>query len=168
MSSTSLPLRFRSSAGGFKAGNSSALALEPPGDDVTVISHVITSFLPTPPDVDVPPAPPLKVPHLKWALDASAEHLMAISKAWDSGPTAGVSFESTTVVDSLTTLFEVDGPDSTLALCLEKRTKFCTLLSISVLAGGIGGFEAEAEAEAGGVVTGLTSEVVVFTHVDAG
>lgn len=70
----------------------------------------------------------------------------AASEVLDSEPVADVSVESTTV-DSLTTFFKLDGPDSDMppfALCLEKWPKFCT--TSALLVGGIGGLEAEAVA----------------------
>ena len=54
----------------------------------------------------------------------------------------GVSHESTTV-DSLTTLFELDGPGSETfaARCLEKCAKFC--IASALLTGAIGGLGAD-------------------------
>ncbi|KAM2699438.1 hypothetical protein EV1_038315 [Malus domestica] len=107
VSGDALSFRFWLSAvsGGLGAESCSvlalALALEPPGDDVSDISQVVTSFagndIATVNDV----APLAKPPPVPSGLD---------SKALEHGPTSGVSLESTTVVVSLTTLFfELDG-----------------------------------------------------------
>jgi hypothetical protein len=78
-------------------------------------------------------AAPFMVPHVLSALLANAfSEILAV----------GVSHESTTV-DSLTTLFELDRPDSETppARCLEKYAKFCT--TSALLTGGIGGLGAD-------------------------
>lgn len=117
--------------------------LEPPGDDdVTVISHAVKSLVPPPPPPadDVPANPaPLMVLHTLFTLDAPSV-LLTASDTLDSGPTAGVSLESTTVDSLNITPFEFDGPDvSVTGLGFENCTKLSGLLG-----GGIGGLEAEA------------------------
>lgn len=138
VSSRALPFRFRSSAASFGQGGS-ALALESPGDEVTVISQVVISFSPMPsPPTDEPPIPPLPRAvsyRTSPQLTTSTSFLLTISEALDSGPTDGVSQEST-IVDSRTMTFEFNGSDSPVALFLENCIEVC---ASGIRLGGIGG-----------------------------
>lgn len=101
-----------------------ALPPEPPGDEVTVSSHVVVKSLPS---VDVPAAAVLTVtlivpqptfPPETWSVLSTACEIL------ESNPMRGVSFNSTTV-DSLPALPEHDGPDSNVVFgSLEKCMKF--------------------------------------------